>query len=496
MKTASTFIILFLISLLMVGAAPGLRAQSESIREPVCAGMFYPSNPAELSKLIDDFAKKARAEPVAIPDNRKPRALVLPHAGYIYSGPTAAYASLALRAHTFDTVIVMAPDHRVGFYGGAISAADAYRTPLGLVRIHAAADDLRRKYDFFSSNRLSDNTEHAVEVVLPILQHFLGDFELIPLVLGRCSPEPVAAALIPLLNPQTLLVVSSDLSHYLPYARAVARDRRTIEMILNLDDKALAEQENAACGRTALLVLLKIAKQLNWRPLCLHYANSGDTAGDKDRVVGYTAIAFYADPFEEQDAADFPPITIKQERQLVRLARFVIKSRLSGTDAVFPGLSRLRQQPELQACCGTFVTLKRNGRLRGCIGNLSDSMPILEGIQLNAIQAAFHDPRFPPLKPKELAELEIEISILSRPKPLEYQSSADLISKLRVNVDGVILSKGFAGATFLPQVWQELPDPEQFLSHLCRKAGLPFDAWRKTPLKVMTYQVRHFDETN
>jgi AmmeMemoRadiSam system protein A len=140
--------------------------------------------------------------------------------------------------------------------------------------------------------------------------------------------------------------------------------------------------------------------------------------------------------------------------------------------------------------------LKRNGRLRGCIGNLSDNMPILEGIQLNAIQAAFHDPRFPPLNPEELAELEIEISILSRPKPLEYQSSADLISKLRVNVDGVILSKGFAGATFLPQVWQELPDPEQFLSHLCRKAGLPSDAWRKTPLKVMTYQVRHFDETN
>jgi AmmeMemoRadiSam system protein A len=143
---------------------------------------------------------------------------------------------------------------------------------------------------------------------------------------------------------------------------------------------------------------------------------------------------------------------------------------------------------------GTFVTLTIDGQLRGCIGNLEASESIAEGIKRNAVNAAFHDPRFPQLDAKELDKIHIEVSILTDPQPLEYRGSKDLIAKLRPHVDGVILRQGSAVATFLPQVWEQLPRPETFLSNLCRKAGLPGDTWQKGQLEIMTYQVQYFEE--
>jgi AmmeMemoRadiSam system protein A len=145
---------------------------------------------------------------------------------------------------------------------------------------------------------------------------------------------------------------------------------------------------------------------------------------------------------------------------------------------------------------GTFVTLKIDDQLRGCIGNLTATEPLLEGVRRNAINAAFHDPRFAPLTETELAKVEIEVSILTEPQPLDYIDGADLLTKLRANIDGVIIRKGHASATFLPQVWEQLPEPEDFLSHLCKKAGLSSNAWRDTKLEVQTYQVQYFEEHN
>ena len=138
--------------------------------------------------------------------------------------------------------------------------------------------------------------------------------------------------------------------------------------------------------------------------------------------------------------------------------------------------------------------MKQDGHLRGCIGNLADNRSIGDGVRVNAIRAAFHDPRFAPLKSGELESTRIEVSILTKPEPLPYQDSAELLSKLAVNVDGVIIRKGEASATFLPQVWHQFKTPEIFISHLCRKAGLSADAWQTTKLDVMTYQVQHFHE--
>lgn len=188
--------------------------------------------------------------------------------------------------------------------------------------------------------------------------------------------------------------------------------------------------------------------------------------------------------------------TEKQGQLLVKLARDTILKELAGKSSdTEAGTSALAFQDErFQAHCGTFVTLKMQGQLRGCIGNLTPKESVLEGVKRNAVNAAFHDPRFSSLTAAELDRTAIEVSILTEPVPLEYQDSQDLIQKLRVNVDGVIIRKGHASATFLPQVWEQLPRPETFLKHLCMKAGLPADAWKNSELEVLTYQVQYFEE--
>lgn len=185
-----------------------------------------------------------------------------------------------------------------------------------------------------------------------------------------------------------------------------------------------------------------------------------------------------------------------QGKILVTLARHTIMQELEQTlpadesEMLKAGLN----DDGLQSHCGTFVTLKRHGQLRGCIGTLNATESISEGIRHNAINAAFHDPRFKPLGAKEFVDVEIEVSVLTEPQPLEYNDGADLIKKLRANVDGVILRKDHASATFLPQVWEQLPQPEDFLGHLCMKAGLAKDAWQTSKLEIKTYQVQYFEE--
>jgi len=183
-----------------------------------------------------------------------------------------------------------------------------------------------------------------------------------------------------------------------------------------------------------------------------------------------------------------------QGQTLIKLARQTISQKLEHiSDKIDPDSLR---DLDFQESRGTFVTLTIDGRLRGCIGSLETTASILEGIRRNAVNAAFRDPRFPKLEAEELDKIEIEVSILTDPQPLEYRDGKDLLSKLRPHVDGVILSKGSAGATFLPQVWEQLPRPEKFLSHLCRKAGLPANEWEKGKLKILTYQVQYFEEEN
>jgi hypothetical protein len=464
-------------------------AAAVDVRPAVWAGKFYPSDPDELKQTIAALTTQAAQTPCKVPPGRL-RALILPHAGYIYSGLTAAHAHRVLVGSGLRKVILMGPDHHVGFAGAAISDVDGYATPLGIVPLHADTRRLRADPALFRSIPESDLGEHSLEVVLPFLQTDLPGMRLVPLVVGRCDPEGVGRAVAPLLDETTLVVVSSDLSHYLSYDAAMARDRETVAALLRLDAALLENEENRACGRYPLAVLLYLARSRRWHPVLLHSANSGDTAGDRSAVVGYAAIAFYGENVMPPKPSS---LTQEQGRVLLSVARDTLNEHFGRPAEGIP-MAGLPADPALQAPCGTFVTLKIGGDLRGCIGTLTGREPLVEGVRTHALNAAFHDPRFGPLTADELSRVTIEVSVLTEPQPLRYDGADDLIARLRPNVDGVILRKGYASATFLPQVWEQLPKPEAFLSHLCLKAGLSADAWRKGQLEVQTYQVQYFEE--
>ncbi|MGM0451619.1 MAG: AmmeMemoRadiSam system protein B [Thermodesulfobacteriota bacterium] len=486
--------ILFVIAIFLFCPASGGAADGGNVRRAVMAGRFYPGDPQQLEQMIHRFTERARKTELDLPENRTLKALIMPHAGYVYSGWTAAHAVIPLKGRDYDKVVVMAPDHRVGLKNGAISDVDAYATPLGRIDLHPEAKRLRKRFSCFESNAASDDREHAVEVVLPFLQQALPEFELIPIVMGSGDADQYIDAVETVMGDDTLLVVSTDLSHYLPYSKAVKQDRQTIEQIEQLDPDFLKKGRNRACGHTPLRVVIELAEQGNWQPVVLDYCNSGDTAGKRDKVVGYTTIAFYGEKTmaNENSSQQFDE---EKGRVLVELARKTIASRLGEKHESSVNLhDTVQADKDFQRPRGTFVTLKKADELRGCIGNLNPDKPLAEGVKDNALNAAFHDPRFPPLSKEELEKVRIEVSLLTEPAPLDYKGGEDLLAKLTPNVDGVIIRKGSHSATFLPQVWEQLPDKESFLQHLCLKAGLPANEWQNGNLTVYTYRVQYFEE--
>ena len=496
MQQTFNSIIKFFLALCMFSFLSIEGVHADNIREAVFAGRFYPSTQSDLLKNIDRLTSRAKKNQVKIPSGKYLKALILPHAGYSCSGLTAAHASLVLRENQFEKVILLGPDHRVGFTNGAISDVTAYQTPLGIINLHEDAAKLRNRSGLFHANKASDLSEHSIEVLLPFLQYYLKKFKIIPIVISQGNIEGLASEIDIFRSQNTLLAVSSDLSHFLQYAEAVEKDNETIQLILNLNADRLVKGYNYACGKAPILVLISLARQYGWQPVLLHYSNSGDTCGNRNKVVGYTAIAFYGDKVMEDKKNTGHRFTDKQGQTLVKLALHTLMKKLNKKidSAESKALEQALKEDCFQEHFGTFVTLKINGQLRGCIGNITASEPVEKGVRHNAISAAFSDQRFSPLKAEELEHVDIEVSILTQPEPLEYKNGDDLIDKLRVNVDGVIIRKGFASATFLPQVWKQLPKPEEFLGHLCMKAGMSANAWRNDKLEVKTYQVQYFDE--
>jgi AmmeMemoRadiSam system protein B/AmmeMemoRadiSam system protein A len=477
-------------------AFPAAFVRADAVRPAVWAGRFYKAGPSELARDIDQLTRKAQKTGLQIPKNKTLKAIVMPHAGYIYSGWTAAHAAHVLSSDQYSKVILIGPYHRSGIKSAAICNVTAYETPLGVITLHQDVEKLRRQPNLFQSMPVDRDQEHSLEVTLPFLKRYLGEFQLVPVMVGYGDVRRLAKALESIIDRNTLLVVSSDLSHYLPYAEAVVRDRETMNAILNLKSNMLIGSDNRACGKMPLSILTEIARRRHWQPMLLHYSNSGDTAGDRSRVVGYAAIAYFGDlSMINTDNSD-SQFSEAQGRVLVKLARKSIADKLGGSapESTSEDLLSTFQDDRFKFHCGTFVTLKIKGRLRGCIGNLTSTETVLDGVKRNAVNAAFHDPRFSPLSKDDLDRTEIEVSILSEPQPLAYRDGPDLINKLRTHVDGVIIRKGHASATFLPQVWEQLPGAEDFLTHLCQKAGLPSTAWQNSGLEVLTYQVQYFEE--
>ncbi len=487
------------------------------VREPAVAGLFYPADAAALSRMVGQFLAADRTEP---PPGEL-RALICPHAGYPFSGPIAATGFRLLAGRSYDTVVVLGPAHYAALHAASVSDATAYRTPLGDVPVSPKAAALARFAPFAlepscrverpewadprprPARETAGTWEHSVEVEIPFLQKALTGFQIVPVVCGDFDEQKAARALARILDDRTLIVVSSDLSHYTPYATAQRLDRQTVDAIVRLDADAIGDSD--ACGHTPIRTLLHLAKQQGWQARVLDLRNSGDTSGKKDSVVGYAAIAFYTPTAAPAAAAAVAPAaaaapaapaaaySAADRRFLLELARRTVREVVA--TGRLPAVPSVGLAPALTAPRGCFVTLTKRGILRGCIGSLASDMPLVESVIENARNAAVRDPRFDPVAESELPKVEIEISVLTEPRPLAFSSSEDLVRKLRPGIDGVVLRIGRHGATYLPQVWEQIPDPTEFLNNLSEKAGLPPGAWRASDTVVFTYQVEAFKES-
>lgn len=446
-----------------------------TIRPAAVAGFFYPKEPAVLASEITEFLDQAGEDRLT---PGFPKVVIVPHAGYIYSGAVAGHAYDLLRPArgVVKRVVLLGPCHRVAVNGLALPGVDFFDTPLGRIPVDAAALALLQGVPQVTTFPVTHAHEHAIEVQLPFLQQVLGNFSIVPFVVGRVGAAQVAEVIEKLWGgDETLIVISSDMSHYHPYENARAIDEGTAKAILDLN---LGINHEQACGATPISGALLVAKRRGLKPRLLDAKNSGDTAGGRDRVVGYASFSF---------DADAPGYSPDHGRILLGLARDSITTRLAGAPA--PSVPEATWLHEMRA---SFVTLQRDGRLRGCIGMLEAARPLGVDVIANARAAAFSDPRFKPVTSSEATELDVEVSILSRPARLAFEDHADLIGQLKPGEDGLILEAGTGASTrrgtFLPQVWESLPDPNQFIAQLKLKAGLPGDT-RTTACRIKRYRV-------
>ena len=444
------------------------------IRPAAVAGMFYPADSARLAADVD--AMLAAAERGGS-NSGAPKAIIAPHAGYVYSGAVAASAYARLRAvrNLIRRVVLLGPVHRVPVRGLALPAADAFDTPLGRVAIDAAAVAAIRHLPQVVESAAVHEHEHSLEVHLPFLQRLLPNFAIVPLAVGDASREEVAQVLDALWGgPETLIVISSDLSHYLPYDAARRLDAQTAERIVDLRSDI---EHTSACGGTPVNGLTLTALRRRLKVELVDLRNSGDTAGGRDRVVGYGSFVINAPDTLDRDAG----------ATLIGIAKAAIDTALGGD------LRRPADRQWLREPGATFITLMRNNDLRGCIGSLEAKRALADDVHENALGAAFRDPRFKPLTADEWRDTWVEVSVLSAMQPIVLESEQTVLRDLRPGVDGVLLEFGHHRGTFLPQVWEQLPAPEAFLMNLKRKAGLPPDFW-EPGLKLSRYTVAKWRE--
>jgi AmmeMemoRadiSam system protein B/AmmeMemoRadiSam system protein A len=446
-----------------------------TIRSPAVAGTFYPANPDALDRVVRSALASANVDPAAA------KAIVAPHAGYIYSGPIAgaSFQSVAHLGQQITRVVLIGPTHRLYFPGIAVPTATGLATPLGTVPIDAAGVSLALADPEVALLDAAFDNEHALEVELPFIQVLFPHAAVVPLIVGEASPQAVERVLASLWGgPETLIVVSSDLSHYYGYEAARALDLATSQAIEVIAPAKV--DANRACGHRALSALLHHAGERDLRATTRDLRNSGDTNGSRDRVVGYGAYTF-----EHAEAAR---LTRAQRATLLEAAYAALRSLASQNGA--PEVDAARVPAPLRALRNTFVTITIGDELRGCVGTLEPSVPLIADVVTNARKAATQDRRFDPMNPEEIAAASVSISILSHLRPIPFVGEADLLEQLRPSVDGLAIRDGEQRALFLPKVWDDLPSARDFLAHLKQKAGLP-----DRPLKPRTKAFRFTTET-
>ncbi len=447
------------------------------IRPPAVVGSFYPADATELQGTVDGFLQQAQEL------SQEPMALIVPHAGYVFSGAVAAAAFKQLEGRQYEAIVVLGGNHRAAdFHQIAIWPSGAYSTPLGLMPVDGklAQAILAADPQHIIADQQVQLAEHCIEVELPFLMRTVGAAPFVPILIGDPSWEycqALTSALVKALQgKKALIVASSDMSHYPSYEAAVQVDTATLLAVRSFDPQAVIDNTKACLGRGvpnlyctlcaegAVVTAMMTARQLGANQVTvLKYANSGDSpSGDKDQVVGYGAVMFWK--------GETTMLTQEEQATLLSIARETLQQYL--IDKTVPQYQP--SEPALKQSGGAFVTLKKKGELRGCIGHMWSNEELYRTVQEVAVAAATEDPRFPAVGKDELGETEIEISVLY---PLQYVHA---IEEIEVGRDGLYIVLGPYSGVLLPQVATEWGwDRDEFLRQVCFKAGLPADAWKK-----------------
>jgi hypothetical protein len=482
----------------------GMLMSQVQIREPMVAGMFYPSDLQELDDMITTYLNESRKKV----EDEIVRGIVAPHAGYVFSGPVAGWAYKQVEGKQYDIVVIISPSHYEAFYGCSIFPGDYYKTPLGMVAIDKSFAkkiiDAGSYIDFDERGHHPVNFgtgEHALEVQLPFLQKVLRDtFQIVPIVMGAQKKEIIndlAESLSEVLKGSNYLIVaSSDLSHYHSYSEAQRLDRKIVDLFnaYKVDDleAGIINNHLEACGGGPIVTMMKAIQKLEnnqQKGQIVSYATSGDVPlGEKDRVVGYMAgiitvknLKNRRDPVMKEEWNLSPD----EKKLLFKIARESIWAELEGVSYHYP-----EEIPaKLKRISGAFVTLTIDGHLRGCIGYVEGVKPLYEAIHDMAIAAAFQDPRFSPLSREEFDKIDIEISILS---PLKKIQSLD---EVEVGRHGILIRKDFYSGLLLPQVAVEHHwDRKTFLEQTCWKAGLDKNCYKDPTAEIYIFSAEILHE--
>jgi AmmeMemoRadiSam system protein B/AmmeMemoRadiSam system protein A len=472
------------------------KGRASEVREPILAGTWYPDKPDVLSRDIKRYlkeAKDARVEGEIV-------GLIAPHAGYMFSGSVAGHAYRLIEGKSFESVVIVGPSHQALFRGASIYPRGGFRTPLGIVPIdEELSEKLMEKWKGIQFIPEAHAKEHSLEIQIPFLQVVLKSFKLVPIVMEPYwsweTCQSLAKALTDTIKgKKVLLIASSDLSHFHSYEEAVELDKILLKHVERFDPQGLSRDLKGgrceACGGGPMVAVMLAAKALGANQgKVLKYLNSGDVIGDRRRVVGYGAGIFFkagggGETMNGEKRVGVDLGLNDQDKVLLhRIVRTVVEYRVQGKpipefDVTAPILKENR---------GAFVTIKRRGQLRGCIGYIEGREPLHKTVAKMAEAAAFQDPRFPPVSDKELTELDYEISVLT---PLRRIND---VNEIEVGKHGIYMKRGWLSGLLLPQVATEYGwDRQTFLEHTCTKAGLPSDAWKDKTTEIYIFSADVF----
>lgn len=498
------YFIISLVLLLTTRACHSQTGQKPQLlihRPPAVAGSFYAADSLTLLKDLKKLFEEAK-----VPLINNVRAIIVPHAGYVFSGRVAAAAYRQLNPEAvYDNVFILATSHTDAFEGAAIYNKGHFKTPLGLVEVNIETANKIIKSDvLFSNNAKPHEREHSIEVQLPFLVYALKHRpKIVPIVIGAQMPstcKKIANTLKPYFNERNLFIISTDFSHYPSDKDATVIDKLTanaicsnktdtLMAILNANEnKGIPNHVTSLCGWSAVLTMMHLTQgDNNYKYEQIAYENSSKASGDVSRVVGYYAIAV-SNQLKTSNMSEEFILTDKDKKDLLAIARNTISEYVVSAKII--ALDTNGYSENIKKQCGAFVTLHKNGNLRGCIGRFLPDEPLYKVVQDMAVAASTKDYRFSKVQKEELRSIEIEISVLS---PLKKITNID---EIVIGKHGIYLKKGYATGTLLPQVASERGwDKENFLGYCARdKAGIGWDGWKDKATEIFVYEANVFDE--